>query len=240
MGAEIVDPADIPTAEAADGRPSEFDVLLYEFKADLNAYLAARGDPTCRTPGRRDRLQRRARDARRCLTSARSSSSRREAKGPLTEPAYRDALAKNQRLSREEGIDAVMDDAPPGRARRADRRARLAIDLVNGDHVWAAAPRRRRWRATRSSLSRPATRSACRSGISFIGRAWSEPTLIAWPTPSSRPPRCAGHRRFCPRASCRPCHRRPSVLTQRTWRWHGLAGESWRDGIRAISTIAGR
>ena len=42
-GAIIVDPADIPTAARLDD--SEFEVLLYEFKADLNAYLAGCGPP---------------------------------------------------------------------------------------------------------------------------------------------------------------------------------------------------
>ena len=36
-GATIVDPADIATAGQTDD--SEFELLLYEFKADLNAYL---------------------------------------------------------------------------------------------------------------------------------------------------------------------------------------------------------
>ena len=49
LGAEIIDPADIPTADELATEPGEFEVLLYEFKADLNAYLAERGDPAMRT-----------------------------------------------------------------------------------------------------------------------------------------------------------------------------------------------
>src|SRR5215217_2253873 len=48
LGAEIIDPADIPTAEALQKEPGEMEVLLYEFKHDLNAYLAERGDPAIR------------------------------------------------------------------------------------------------------------------------------------------------------------------------------------------------
>src|SRR5690606_18157549 len=48
-GATIVDPADIPTIDEINTGPTELTVLLYDFKHDLNAYLAARNDPEIRT-----------------------------------------------------------------------------------------------------------------------------------------------------------------------------------------------
>ena len=55
-------------------------------------------------------------------------------KGPLTDAAYRKALARNRRLARVEGIDATLAQAPARRDRRADRRAAWLTDYVNGDH----------------------------------------------------------------------------------------------------------
>jgi amidase len=103
---------------------------------------------------------------------------RAEEKGPLTTPAYREALEKNQRLSRTEGIDAVMDQhrldalvAPTGGPA-------WTTDLVNGDHFsggssTAAAV------AGYPNINVPAGEVyGLPVGISFFGRAWSEPTLL--------------------------------------------------------------
>ena len=75
LGAVIVDPADIATLGEFDD--SEFEVLLYEFKADLNAYLASLGAKTqCKTL--KDLIRSTRRTARaRCPTSGRRSSRRR-------------------------------------------------------------------------------------------------------------------------------------------------------------------
>ena len=68
----IVDPANIPTLGKFDD--SEFDVLLYEFKADLNKYLAWLGAGVAGAlADGRHRVQRRAQGPRRCRTSARKS-----------------------------------------------------------------------------------------------------------------------------------------------------------------------
>ena len=57
-----------------------------------------------------------------------------QAKGPLTEKAYVDALAKNLRLTRAEGIDKTMDDAQARLSRGADSGPATLLDLVNGDY----------------------------------------------------------------------------------------------------------
>ncbi len=104
-GAEIVDPADLPS-HGKFGE-SEFMVLLYELKADLNAYLAAR-------PGAPGSLQEviefnEKSRAKEMPYFGQDIFIKAEAKGPLTSKEYIDALEKDQRLSRKEGIDAVMD-----------------------------------------------------------------------------------------------------------------------------------
>src|SRR3712207_4731937 len=99
-------------------------------------------------------------------------------KGPLPDQASRDALAKNHRLSREEGIDAVMDQhrldalvAPTGSPP-------WMIDLINGD-LFLGASSGPAAMAGYPIVCVPAGYAyGLPVGINFIGRAWSEPTLI--------------------------------------------------------------
>ena len=104
-----------------------------------------------------------------------------ERKGPLTEPKYRQELAKNHRAARTLGIDAVMTKfrldalvAPTGGPA-------WLIDLVNGDGgtASAAAPSTIAAVAGYPHITVPAGQArGLPVGISFLGRAWSEPTLI--------------------------------------------------------------
>jgi len=176
LGAVIVDPADIPHAGEFDD--AEFEVLLYEFKADLNAYLAewAPGAPV-RTLADVIAFNEQHRD-REMPYFGQDTMEKAEKKGPLTEKAYLKALKTCRALSRAKGLDAVMTThrldaivAPTGGPP-------WTIDLVNGDHFLGAS-------------STPAAVSGYPSvtvpagyvfglpvGMSFIGRAWSEGTLI--------------------------------------------------------------
>lgn len=175
-GAVLVDPADIPHVGEYD--ETEFTVLLYEFKADLAAYLATLGPsaavktlPDLIAFNERNREREMPYFGQEILTMA-------QEKGSLTDTAYTEALAKNLRLSRAEGIDAVMDKhrldaivAPTGNPA-------WPIDLVNGDHFLGG------------SSTPPAVAGyphvtvpagyvrGLPVGLSFIGRAWSEATLI--------------------------------------------------------------
>lgn len=101
-GAEIVDPIEIDTEGMSS---AEYDVLLYEFKAGLNRYLAESGAPVANLAEVIDFNERHAGDVmpffgQDILLAA-------EAKGPLTEQAYRDALAESKRIARD-GIDAAL------------------------------------------------------------------------------------------------------------------------------------
>ena len=177
LGAEVIDPADIPTAEALTEEPGEFEVLLYEFKADLNAYLAERGDPQAASLADLIRFNR-EHAAEEMPYFGQEIFLMAQEKGPLTDQLYLDTLAKNRRLSREEGIDAVMQThrldalvAPTGSPP-------WMIDLINGD-LFLGASSGPAAMAGYPIVSVPAGYAyGLPVGLSFIGRAWSEPTLI--------------------------------------------------------------
>ena len=164
-GATIVDPA--PTSPTAgDMDDPEFEVLLYEFKADLNAYLAELGPgAACARSPISSRSTTRTRDSE-MPYFGQEIFVKAQAKGPLTDQAYIDALAKCRRLSRTEGIDATMDKHSSStrswrrrtarrladRSRERRRRQRRQLDA-----------RRRRGLPAASPCPR-ATPSDCRSG----------------------------------------------------------------------------
>jgi amidase len=175
-GATVIDPADIPTQGKFDD--SEFEVLLYEFKADLNAYLTALG-PRAPVKSLREIIDfnEQYRD-REMPWFGQDIMAKAQAKGPLTEKAYRDALAKNQRLSRKEGIDAVMDKHKLDALIAPTGGPPWPTDWVNGDHFTGGY-------STASAVAGyphvtvPAGYIfGLPVGISFFGRAWSEPVLI--------------------------------------------------------------
>jgi amidase len=157
----------------------EMDILLYEFKADLNAYLGRLG---ASAPVKSlDELiafdeREKAREmpffGQELFISARK-------KGGLDSPPYKTALAKCRVLARTQGIDAVMTQhrldaivAPTGSPA-------WTTDVVNGDHFTGASSTPAAV-AGYPSITVPAGQAfGLPVGISFIGRAWSEPKLIA-------------------------------------------------------------
>jgi amidase len=132
LGAVLVDPADIPTAGKFDD--SEFEVLLYEFKADLNAYLAGLG-PQAPVRSLKDVIEFNEKNHDREMPFfGQDIMIKAEAKGPLTSKAYVQALRKNHLLTRAQGIDFVMKKnrldalvAPTGGPS-------WPTDWINGDH----------------------------------------------------------------------------------------------------------
>ncbi|HTR47988.1 MAG TPA: amidase, partial [Verrucomicrobiae bacterium] len=104
-GAVLIDPVEIASLGKFDD--SELDVLLHEFKADLNAYLKANGAPVRSLAELIVRNEALASSEMQYF--GQDLFVKAQKKGPLTDKAYLDALAKNHRLTRTEGIDAVMD-----------------------------------------------------------------------------------------------------------------------------------
>jgi amidase len=176
VGAVIVDPADDPPI----GRFGETEqgLMLYEFKAGVNAYLASLGPRApVRTLQEVIAFNERNREREMPYFGQETFLAAQE-KGPLTDKAYLDALEKCRRLSRDEGIDAVMQKhqldaivAPSGGP--AGR-----IDFVYGDRG-AGGSSSAAAVAGYPNITVPAGFVfGLPVGISFFGRAYSEPTLL--------------------------------------------------------------
>ena len=177
-GAVIVDPANIATAGKFDD--AEFEVLLYEFKADLNAYLAALG-PAAPYKNLAALIAFNEQNREREMPYfGQEIFLQAQAKGPLTDAAYRKALAKNHRLSRAEGIDAVMKQHKLDAMIAPTGSPVWMTDLVNGDHYTGGY-------SSASAVSGyphvtvPAGMAfGLPVGLSFFAGAWSEPALIQY------------------------------------------------------------
>jgi amidase len=176
LGAEIIDPADLPTHGKFGG--SEFEVLLYEFKAGLNAYLAGLGkNAPVHTLQEIIEFNDRYRD-KEMPYFGQETMIKAQAKGPLTEPAYLEARDKCRRLSREEGIDAIMDQQRLDALIAPTTGPAHVTDLAYGDRGIGGSTSPAAM-AGYPSITVPAGFvSGLPVGVSFFGRAYSEPMLI--------------------------------------------------------------
>jgi len=132
LGAVIVDPADVPTTGKFDD--SEFEVLLYEFKADLNTYLAGLG-PQAPVRSLKDVIAFNEKNRDREMPYfGQDIMIKAEAKGPLTSKPYLAALRKNHLLTRTQGIDAVMKQHQLDALVAPTGGPPWPTDWINGDH----------------------------------------------------------------------------------------------------------
>jgi amidase len=175
-GAVLVDPVEIASIGKFD--KSENEVLQYEFKADLNAYLAAAG-PKVPVHSLKEIIEFNERNREKEMPFfGQDIMLKSEAKGPLTDQAYRDALELNHRLTRAEGIDGVMDQHKLDALFAPTAGPSWLTDHLTGDHDTGGS----------SSLAAVAGYPNINVpggfvfgmpvGVSFFGRAWSEPVLI--------------------------------------------------------------
>jgi amidase len=176
-GAILVDPAEIPSLGKFDG--SENIVLQYEFKADLNKYLA---EFSANVPvhSLQEIIEFNERHREKEMPYfGQDIMVKSQARGPLTDKAYLDALAKDHLLPGQQGIDAVMDRHHLDALIAPTAAPSWVTDLIDGDHDTGGS-------------SSPAAVAGYPNinvplgfifgmpvGISFFGRAWSEPKLIA-------------------------------------------------------------
>ncbi|MFJ9104715.1 amidase [Streptomyces sp. NPDC102405] len=175
-GAVIVDPADIPTAEQLEDLPGSMVVQAYEFKRALNTYLAGAGGEHPR--GLAELIAFNRAHADRELRYVRQDGLEAVQGLDFSEREYREALAANRRLSRAEGIDAVL------RKHRLDALVMptsgppAKIDLIRGDTYGGGASTPAAL-AGYPAVSVPAGFAfGLPVGLTFMGTAWSEPVLL--------------------------------------------------------------
>lgn len=175
-GAEVVDKTDIESLKALGDNETE--VLLFELKAGLNAYLATLGD---KAPVKtlKDIIDFNDKNADRELQYfGQELFIQAEAKAGLSDPKYLAALKKSQQLARAQGIDKVMAEHKLDAILAPANGPAWTTDHVNGDHFVGGS-------STAAAVAGyPNITVPCGFvgglpiGISFFGRAWSEPTLI--------------------------------------------------------------
>jgi len=176
QGAVLVDPADVPSM-GKFGK-TEFTVLLYELKADLNAYLAALGpDAPVHTLAEIIEFNKKNSD-REMPYFGQETFEKAQEKGPLTEKAYLDALEDNHKQARQEGIDAVMDKFQLDALVAPTAGPAFMTDLVNGDHDTGGSSSPAAVAGYPDFTVPAGFVFGLPVGISLFGRAYSEPTLL--------------------------------------------------------------
>ena len=176
QGAILIDPAPIETAGKFGD--SEFLVLLYELKADLNAYLARLG-ASAPVKTLQDIIDFNEKNREKEMPYfGQDTFLKAQEKGPLTTQEYLDALAKNRQLARKEGIDATMDKNNLDALIGPTGGPAWLTDHINGDSFGGGSSGTAAV-AGYPNITVPAGFiSGLPVGISFFGRAWSEPVLI--------------------------------------------------------------
>ena len=175
-GAVIVDPADIPTIDEINSGGSEFVVLIFDFKRDLNAYLATRAGVPIKTLADAIAFNQ-AHSAEELKFFGQELFLLAES-DPFDQATYNAAVLRERQIGGPLGIDAVLQQfnldalvAPTGSPA-------WTTDLVNGDHFIFASSSPAAI-AGYPAISLPMGNSfGLPVGITFMGTAFSEPTLI--------------------------------------------------------------
>jgi amidase len=176
LGAEIVDPADVPHKDELED--PEYEVLQYEFKTDIEAYLATLGpSQPHRTLADLIAFNNEHADEEMPFFGQEVFEKAVE-KGPLTEPAYMEALATCRRLARDEGLDAAFAEHRLDAIVAPSNQPAWLIDPANGDHYVGGE-------STPAAIAGYPNLTVPMGfafdvpiGISFMGKPWTEGTLI--------------------------------------------------------------
>jgi amidase len=175
-GATLIDPADIPTMDEINTGEAEITVLVYEFKRDLNAYLRTRTGVPISSLGEAIAFNRaHRRQEMRFFDQEWFEFTQSD---PFTRDQYEDALRRARRIGGQDGIDAVLEDRNLDALVAPTGSPAWPTDLVNGDHFLGASSAPAAI-AGYPLINVPAGRAlGLPIGISFMGTAFSEPTLI--------------------------------------------------------------
>jgi amidase len=175
-GAMIVDPAEIPTIDELNADPAEIIVLIYEFKRDLNAYLATRtGVPVHNLA---DVIAFNLAHASQELQYFGQEFLELAEQEIFSQQEYEDALVRGHELAGKNGIDAILAQEHLDALVAPTGSPSWPIDLVNGDHFLGASSGPAAV-AGYPIINVPAGFTfGLPVGISFMGTAFSEAKLI--------------------------------------------------------------
>ena len=179
LGAEVIDPVEMPSLEELKKSPDELDVLLWDFKADLPAYIEGYVDPSFPVRNLKDVIAfNEAHFDEELQWFGQDLFIEAEKKSDLQDPEYIAAVLRNQQRGREDGIDAVLKKYQLDAIVAPTNAPATKIDLVNGDHFLGGT-------STPAAVAGyplvavPAGYIAgLPVGITFMGGAFSEETLI--------------------------------------------------------------
>lgn len=176
-GAVIVDPADLPSMDDLLSDPAELIVLVWEFKRDLNAYLATRTGVPVHSLA--DVIQFNLDHAEQELKWFGQEWMELAEQEIFSEQEYNEALVRSHLLSRDQGIDAALAANDLDALVAPTGSPAWPIDLVNGDHFLGASS----FPAAMAgypiiNVTAGHAHGVLPVGISFMSTAWSEPTLI--------------------------------------------------------------
>jgi amidase len=204
LGAIVVDPADLPNFDKFG--KTEGEVLHYEFKSDLNKYLKSL-DGTAHVHSMEEVIKFNEENSHRVMPYfGQEHMLEAQGKKSLRDKKYRDALAKNLRLTRKEGIDAAMRKHKLDALITPSGGPAWMIDLVNGDsNTWDMESTSPPAVAGYPHITVPAGYVfGLPVGISFIAQAWQEPVLIQFAYAFEQATQFRRQPRYLPTANVNP------------------------------------
>lgn len=172
-GAEVID-VEIPTQGKWD--EPEFEVLLYEFKADLESYLA-KSDAPVKTLAELVEFNKNNASIE-MPWFAQELFEKAQAKGPLTDAAYIEARTKARKLAGPEGIDVALKSNKLDALIAPSMSPAWLTDPISGDHFTGAGYGVAAVAGTPSITVPMGDSHGLPLGITFMGPAWSEPRLV--------------------------------------------------------------
>jgi amidase len=204
LGAVIVDPADVPNFDKFGS--SELEVLHYEFRAGLNKYLKSL-DNHIPIHSMEDVIKFNEENSNRVMPYfGQEHMITAQEKGPLSETKYKDALAKNLRLTRKDGIDAVLRKHKLDALIVPSGGPAWTIDLANGDAInWDLESTSPAAVAGYPHITVPAGFVfGLPVGISFFAKAWQEADLIKYAYAFEQATQYRRQPRYLPTANLNP------------------------------------
>ena len=176
-GAIIIDAVELPHLDEYD--KDELTVLEYEFKHDLDAYLAGLPASAKAPRSLTELIAFNQREHKREMPwFGQELLERSQARGPLTDQAYLDALARSKSMAGAEGIDAALKAHQLDALLAPTGGPAWVTDWVNGDHFSGGSSTPAAVAGYPAITVPTGLVHGLPVGLSFFGAAWSEPTLI--------------------------------------------------------------